>query len=102
MDKYIHIGYFNNIDAVMLSGSSAKEIVENAQRLNSPFITVEDDEEYTEDELKNRFDTLETEDKDYIITLDVSDKFNNMPVDLVTENADDEFIDIYQRVINIF
>lgn len=38
-----------------------------------------------------------TEDGEHIVVYDVSDRFNDVPLDLVLWNAQDEIIEIYRR-----
>ena len=96
---YKLIGYFNGIDAVMMSDFSADEVIANMKKDNSNYCD-EDDDNIKEDEefimANNR--AQYTSDKKYIVAYDVSNRFDNCPIDLLGEEARNEFIDIYMKI----
>lgn len=102
MTKYKNIGYYNDIDAVMLSDKTADEIVEYMKKGNGAFYSTEydcfvEDKEY----FLSNFCTKLTKDEKYLVVIDVADRFDNIPLDLVNGNAEDEFIDIYVLIDEI-
>ena len=97
--KYKLIGYFNGIDAVMMSDFSADEVIAIMKKDNGNYCD-EDDYNIKEDEefimANNR--AQYTSDKKYIVVYDVSDRFDNCPIDLLEKEARNEFIDIYIKI----
>lgn len=102
--KYKHVGYYNCLDAVMQYDLSADEIVENMNNGIGLYYTSGDDADETYDE--SYFDypkdcgisAKKTSDGEYLVRCDDCSNFENIPIDLVGENARDMFIDIYKRV----
>lgn len=96
---YKWIGYFNGIDAVMMSDFSADEVIANMKKGNSNYCN-EDDDNIKEDEefiMANNYAQY-TSDKKYIVVYDVADRFDNCPIDLLEKEACNEFIDIYMKI----
>lgn len=84
MEKQFNIGRHNCLDDVMMKDSSVDKMVECINKGIGEF------HHYNED-------GKDTEDERYIVTCDVSDKFDDIPFDLGLWNAHDEIIEIYRR-----
>lgn len=92
---YKCLGYYNNVDAVMMSDFSADQVVDAMKQGKGQFLHYDDEYQETKEYLmSNKFAKL-TDDGKYLVTYDVADRFGNVPLDLVAENAQDEFINIY-------
>ena len=97
---YKLIGYFNGVDAVMMSDFSADKVIANMKKGIGNYCNEDDDDDIKEDEefiiANNR--AQYTSDKKYIVVYDVSNRFDNCPIDLLGEEARNEFIDIYMKI----
>lgn len=100
MERYFTLGYYNCLDAVMMNDCSADEVVANMEKGIGDFRVYDEDSQTDESSewlLKNHC-AKKTEDGEYIVVYDVSDKFDHVPLDLVAENAQDEFIEIWKKM----
>lgn len=100
MGKYFSIGSYNCLDAVMMKGCSADKVVEYMDKGIADFHPYDEDSQTEESSecLIEKYHGKITEDGEYIVVYDVSDKFDDVPFDLVLENAQDEIIEIYRRI----
>ena len=96
MEKYFSIGSYNCLDAVMMNGCSADKVVEYMNKGIGDFHPYDEDgqTEISAEWLIEKYHGKITEDVEYIVVYDVSDRFNDVPLDLVLWNADDEIIEI--------
>ena len=99
MEKYFSIGSYNCLDAVMMNGCSADKVVEYMNKGIGDFHPYDEDgqTEINAEWLIEKYHGKITEDGEYIVVYDVSDRFNDVPLDLVLWNAQDEIIEIYRR-----
>ena len=98
METFVWIGQDNRLDAVMMNHCSADEIVEKMKKGIGDFRTSDGQVcKETADCLLSYHYAEKTKDGEYIVVYDVADKFDNVPLDLVAENAQDENIDIWMR-----
>ena len=99
MEKYFSIGYYNCLDALLMKGCSADKVVEYMNKGIGDFHPYDEDgqTEISAEWLIEKYHGKITEDGEYIVVYDVSDRFNDVPLDLVLWNADDEIIEIYRR-----
>lgn len=100
MAMFTYIGYFNDVDAVMMSDDNADTIVSNMKKGIGTFYKCDDND--VEDEsgeylFANKY-AKETTDGNYIVVYDVADRFAHIPLDLVKDNANDEYIDIWKKI----
>lgn len=90
---YFHKGYFNGIDAVMLSGRKPKEVINDIEKGVGCFYTCSD-------ECADETDLLEDGGKKtgkYIVVDSVSERCNRTPLDLLmNEDLSDEFVDVWE------
>ena len=99
MEKYFSIGSYNCLDAVMMNGCSADKVVEYMNKGIGDFQPYDEDnktEESSEWLLKDHHGKI-TEDGEYIVACDVSDKTDNFSL-AVFENVQDEIIEIWRRI----
>lgn len=90
---YLHKGYFNGIDAVMLSDRKPEEVINAIEKGAGCFYACSDG-------CADETDLLEDGGKKmgkYIVVDSVSERCNHTPLDLL-ENEDlfDEFIDVWE------
>ena len=99
MEKYFSIGSYNCLDAVMMNGCSADKVVEYMNKGIGDFQPYDEDnqtEESSEWLLKDHHGKI-TEDGEYIVACDVSDKTDNFSL-AVFENVQGEIIEIWRRI----
>lgn len=100
MERYFSLGYYNCLDAVMMNDCSADKVVEYMEKGIGDFRIYDENSQTDESAewlMKNHSAKM-TEDGEYIVVYDVSDKFDHVPLDLVAENAQDEFIEVWKKM----
>ena len=90
------VGYYNGADAVMLSEENADKVVHNMKQNKGSFYTDDEKSEADEEEIIAKGSKYTTDGK-YIVTYDVSSRFDDCPLELLNEMACDEFIDVYAK-----
>ena len=100
MENFVNVGYYNCLDAVMMKDCSADKVVEYMEKGIGDFRTYDSDSqiEKSVDLLLGNHCGKMTEDGEYIVAYDVSGKFDHIPLDLVAENAQDEFIEVWKKM----
>lgn len=100
MERYFSFGYYNCLDAVMMNHCSADKVVEYMTKGIGDFRTYDGTDVCDEsaDYLLTNHYAKKTEDGEYIVVYDVADKFDHVPLDLVAENAQDEFIEVWKKM----
>ena len=94
---YKHLGYYNGIDAVMMSGLDPDEIIQKINNGIGQFYSVSD--EGTLDENGNNGVIKFSKDKRYAVTYSVSNIAEHTPLDLLCEqDISDEFIDVWEKI----
>ena len=97
--KLKYLGYYNDIDAVMLNGENPDKIVANMKNGIGHFYGNDEGiDDLTDEYIMANYYAKKTKDGKYLVKYDVADRFDNIPLDLVEGNAQDEFIDIFKII----
>lgn len=98
---YKRIGYYNNLDVVIMYDMSADDIVKNMHDGKGAFYHNDDDDydgPVSEEDLRKYNNVKATTDGKYLITYDDCSDFDDTPLDIVNELADNRFIDIFEKI----
>ena len=96
---YRHIGYFNGIDAVMVDGLDPETIVNKINDCKLKFNPVDDSDIINKGDLYGNFKY--SDDGKYLVVYSVSNISQNTPFDiLVNQDLSDEYVDVYERMLN--